>query len=342
MTNHGSNRRATMRDVAQHAGVSIKTVSRVVNDESGVRPVLVERVRKSVRELDYRPDTAARSLRLTGGRTATIALILEDVANPFSAMIGRAVENVAVPKGFMVFSASVDEDPGRERDFVGEFAARRIDGLVIAPTGDDQSYLLPHIAAGTAVVCVDREPRGLTLDTIVSTNTLGASEGVRHLISGGHRRIGFIGDLASIMTAEQRLDGYRMALADAGIPTDPSLVIRDARNEHQSEMAAMRLLTADHPPTALFTAQNLITVGALRALRRLHLNHSVALVGFDDFPLADLLEPGVTVVAQQPTAMGGLAAELLLARITDPATLPGRHLVPTNLIRRGSGEIAAP
>jgi LacI family transcriptional regulator, galactose operon repressor len=333
-------RRPTMRDVAQLADVSLKTVSRVVNDEPGVSAALAVRVRRAIDELGFRPHPGARLLR-TDGRTSAIALLLEDVANPFSAAVQRAVENEARERGVVVFSASIDEDPARERALAREFGGRRADGLLLAPAGDDQSYLTDELPAGTPVVCVDREANNLAVDSVITTNALGAAEGVRHLAAAGHRRIAFLGDRRSIRTAEHRYEGYRDALVSLGLPLDPGLVVHDLRDSADADGAVTALLARPDPPTALFTAQNLITIGAVRALRRLGAEWSVALVGFDDVLLADLLSPGVTVVAQNPAAIGRTAANLLFARIGGDTSPPGVRLVPTTLIRRGSGELPA-
>lgn len=332
-------RRPTMRDVAARAGVSFKTVSRVVNGEPGVSPALVARVRRAVQELDFRPNAGARVLRRTDRRTASIALLLEDVANPFSAALARAVEDEAVPRGVMVFSASLDEDPDRERALVEEFCGRHADGLLIAPAGADQSYLAAELRRGTAIVCVDRPPRGLELDSVVTTNAVGARDAVRHLAAAGHRRIAFLGDRPTIDTAQRRYEGYREALESLGLPFDPRLVCNDLRDAATADGAATALLSGAAPPTALFTAQNMVTIGVVRALRRLGLEQVVAVVGFDDFLLADMLSPGVTVVAQDPAAIGRIAAGLLFARIAGDRGPAQARLVPTTLVRRGSGEI---
>lgn len=331
-----------MRDVAARAGVSFKTVSRVVNGEPGVSPELATRVRSAVDELGFRPNAGARVLRRTDRRTASIALLLEDVGNPFSAVLARAVEDEAVPRGVMVFAASLDEDPARERALVDEFGARHADGLLLAPAGEDQSYLAAELARGTAVVCVDRPPRGIEVDSVVTTNALGARAAVRHLGGFGHRRIAYLGDRSTIDTARRRFEGYREGLDAVGVPFDHRLVAHDLRDPADADDAVTALLALPSPPTALFTAQNMVTVGAVRALRRLGLEHAVALVGFDDFLLADLLSPGVTVVAQDPAAIGRTAARLLFARIGGDRRAVQSRLVPTVLIRRGSGEIRPP
>ncbi len=335
-------RRPTMRDVAALAGVSLKTVSRVVNGEPGVSSTLGRRVRDAIEELDFRPNIGARSLRRAGGRTATVGLLLEDVSNPFSSTLQRAVEDVAIPRGVMVFTASLDEDPQRERELTRAFSARRADGLIIAPASNDQSYLESEVRAGTAIVCIDREARRLEVDSVLTTNVAGSMAGVRHLIDHGHRRIAFLGDRADITTAQQRYEGYAEALKAAGIPLDTSIVLSDLTSQALAQAAAAQLLDQPDPPTALFTAQNLVTIGVARALRHLKREHTVAVVGFDDFPLADLLDPGITVVAQDPTAIGRLAATVLFDRIGGSDAPPATHVVPTRLITRGSGEIQPP
>lgn len=332
-------RRPTLRDVAARAGVSFKTVSRVVNDEPGVSPALAAQVRRVIDELEFRPNAGASSLRRSGGRTSSIGLLLEDVSNPYSAAIHRAVEDEATPRGVLVFSGSLDEDPARERELVRAFSARRVDGLLLVPASSDQAYLEREVRAGTAIVCLDREARGLPVDSVITTNATGAAEGVRHLAAAGHRRIAYLGDKAEILTARLRYEGYREALAQLDVPLDESLVVHDLRDPLIADGAVTRLVDRPDPPTALFTAQNLVTIGAVRALRRLGLERSVAVVGFDDFPTADLLDPGVTVVAQDPTAMGRLAAGILFRRIAGETAPPVSHVVPTTLLRRGSGEI---
>ena len=335
-------RRPTMRDVAAVAGVSLKTVSRVVNGEPGVSGTLGRRVREAIDELDFRPNIGASSLRRIGGRTATVGLMLEDVSNPYWSALQRAVEDVAIPRGSMVFSASLDEDPLREWELARAFSTRRADGLIIAPASNDQSYLESEVQAGTVIVCVDREARGLAVDSVITTNTAGSTTAVMHLLDQGHRRIAFLGDRAAITTAQQRFDGYRDAMRSAGLTVEEVLVRQELSSQDQAEEATAELLALAEPPTALFTAQNLVTIGAARALRRLGREHRVAHVGFDDFPLADLLTPAVTVVAQDPARIGHLAATLLFDRIAGSGGPPATHVVPAELIRRGSGEIPPP
>jgi LacI family transcriptional regulator len=333
--------RPTMREVAALAGVAIKTVSRVVNGVPTVDPAIVARVREAADKLGYRPNLTASSLRRGDGRTATIGMLVEDAANPFSAALTRTVENVARERGVLVLVGSLDEDPARERELARALIDRRVDGLVIVPAGRDQSYLISEQHTGTCMVFVDREAGLLAADAVVSDNRQGAVTAVNHLLKAGHRRIAYLGDRASIPTAAQRFDGYRHALEVAHIEYDDGIVRHTGSSETAAIAATEQLLSLPDPPTALFTSQNFVTVGAVRALRALGLQDTVAHLGFDDFPLADILSPGISVIAQDVEQMGRTAAEMLFRRLDgDPA--PTRTTtVPTRLIQRGSGEIPA-
>ena len=329
-----------MRDVAALAKVSIKTVSRVVNGESGVSPGLARRVVAASERLNYRHNLTASSLRRSDGRSATIGVVLEDVANPFSSALHRSIEDVAVKRGVLVLAGSSDEDEDRERKLVSAFASRRVDGLIIQPSSHDHSYLLTERRAGTAIVFVDRPPAFLDADTVLTDNAVGVRRGIRHLVVHGHRRIGYLGDMHTIATAAERHRGYLDELANQKIEVDERLVRLDLRGIEKSEAAVTELLGHSHPPTALFTGQNLITIGAFRALRRLGLHKQVALIGFDDILLADLLEPGITVIAQDPAAIGRAAAQVLFRRLDGDRSPSEHQIVLTRLIARGSGEIA--
>jgi LacI family transcriptional regulator len=181
----------------------------------------------------------------------------------------------------------------------------------------------------------------LPADSVLADNRDGATRGVEHLIRHGHRRIAFLGDLTSITTAADRYAGYQDALRAAGLTADPRIVRRDLHTAAAAETAVMELLTGPEPPSALFSGQNLVTLGTVRALRACGVQHRIALVGFDDVPLADLLDPPVTVVAQDVMAIGTLAARILFRRIDGDSSPPREHIVPTRLIERGSGEIRA-
>jgi LacI family transcriptional regulator len=328
-----------MVDVAALAGVALKTVSRVVNSEPGVSPELEARVRRAIEQLNYRRDANAATLRRVGGKTQTIGLVLEDVSNPFSSELHRAVEDAARERGVLVFAGSCDEDPERERDLIGSFRERRVDGIIVVPASHDHTYLYEERRAGTALVFVDRPASHLDADSIVSDNFGGAARAAAHLLERGHRRIGFLGDLLSISTAEERLRGYTHALESAGIRLDDDVVRTELRDPDAAARAVEAMLALPDPPTAFFTGQNLLTIGGVHALRRASRERDIALIGFDDISLADLLDPAISVVAQDAQAIGRAAADQLFRRL-DGDTAPAVHrVIPVSLIARGSGEI---
>ena len=338
----GPHARATMRDVAALAGVSLKTVSRVVNHEAGVSPELAARVGRAAEQLDYRPNLTASNLRRADQRTATIGLLVEDVGNEFFAAIHRGVEEVTRERGVIVMAASLDRDPDLERDLVSALASRRVDGLILTPTAPDQDYLATELRSRMPIVAVDRTPVGVDIDAVLTDNRAAAARGVAHLIAHGHRRIAFIGGEERLTTERDRFAGYADALADAGIAIDPALVHHGAADSDAGVEVAGAMLDSAKPPTAIFSGQNLITMGCVRALRERGLRTTVALVGFDDFAMADLLDPAVTVVAQDAREMGRRAAELIFARMTDFDAPTTTQIVPAALITRGTGEIPAP
>ncbi|WP_431038900.1 LacI family DNA-binding transcriptional regulator [Streptomyces sp. P6-2-1] len=327
--------RPTMKDVAARAGVGLKTVSRVVNDEPGVTPDTERRVREAIAALGFRRNDSARVLRK--GRTASVGLILEDLADPFYGPLSRAVEEVARAHGALLINGSSAEDPERERELALALCARRVDGLVVIPAGDDHRYLQPEIAAGMAAVFVDRPAGGIEADVVLSDSFGGARDGVRHLLAHGHRRVGFIGDMPRIHTAAERLRGYRAALAEAGITPDPEWVSLGVTDPGRVRDAAHAMLAGPEPVTAVFAGNNRVTVTVVRVLAE-HVR-PVALVGFDDFELADLLDPGVTVVAQDAAQLGRTAAQRLFGRLDGAAHEAERFILPTRLIPRGSGEL---
>ncbi|WP_431047357.1 LacI family DNA-binding transcriptional regulator [Streptomyces sp. P1-3] len=327
-----------MKDVAARAGVGLKTVSRVVNGEPGVTPDTERRVQEAITALGFRRNDSARILRK--GRTASIGLVLEDLADPFYGPLSRAVEEVARAHGALLINGSSAEDPEREQELVLALCARRVDGLVVVPAGDDHRYLEPEIAAGVATVFVDRPAARIDADAVLADSFGGARTAVAHLIAHGHRRIGFIGDQPRIHTAAERLCGYRAAMADAGLPVDEAWVSLGPTGPDRVRAAAGAMLDGPAPVTALFAGNNRVTVTIVRVLAgRIR---PVALVGFDDFELADLLSPAVTVVAQDPAQLGRTAADMLFRRLDGGADAPRRVVLPTRLIVRGSGEFPPP
>ncbi len=231
-----------MREVAAAARVSIKTVSRVVNGEPGVTRRLSDRVSAAVEKVGYRHNLTASSLRRTDGRSASVGVVLEDVANPFSSALHRSIEDVAVARGVLVFAGSSDEDENRERELIAAFTSRRVDGLIILPASHDHTYLLMERRAGTAIVFVDRPPSFFDADTVLADNTEGVRRGIRHLVAHGHRRIGYLGDLHTIATAADRHRGCIEEVAAQGLEVDERLVRLDVRGTEGAEASTTSYL----------------------------------------------------------------------------------------------------
>lgn len=340
MTGRGpSASRATMHDVAALAGVSLKSVSRVVNGEPGVSESLAQRVTEAVDELGYRHNLAASNLRRRGQRTASIGMLVQDLSNGFCSETLRAVEDRARERGVVVMAASTDEDPERERQLVQALVSRRIDGLILMPTGPDLSWLEVERSSGLAVVTVDRRPVVPELDGVMVDNTGAAAEAVRHLMAHGHRRIAFLGDATSISTAADRRDGYRAALRAGGVRPDPGLERVGLRSRAEALAATHELLDLSAPPTAIFAARNVICEGALMALREHHLSSRIALIGFDELAVAEMVSPPVSVIRQDTYEIGTRAIDLLLARLDGDVSDVRVEVVPSTLVARGSGEI---
>ena len=335
-------KRPTMKNVADLAGVGIKTVSRVVNDEPGVSEATRQRVMRATEQLQYQLDITAGSLKRSGRKTQSIGLLLPSVSNPFSGEIHRAMEDALAVRGIAVFAASLDDDPDRERKLISAFLGRRVDGLVLTTIAKSQAYMIPEHSRDLPLVFVDREPAGIEADAVVTDNEIGAAKAAAHLIQRGHTRLAYLGDRTDIQTAGRRRTGFLDGVGQAGISTSGVAVRENLHDEETAFRAAHELLTSENPPTAVFSSQNLVTFGAMRALRALGLHHKVALIGFDDFTLADMMDPGITVIAQHPERIGKLAAERILARIDGDESPAQTYVIPTELIQRGSGEIRPP
>ena len=328
-----------MREVAALAGVSLKSVSRVVNREGGVSPDVTNRVERAVAQLGYRHNLAASNLRRGDGRSAMVGALLQDVSNSFSASLLRSLEDAGRDRGVAIVASSLDEEPERELALVESLVRRRVDGLLLMPATERQEYLADDLRTGLPVVFVDRQPNGVDTDSVTIDNDLGARLAVDHLVAHGHRRIALLGDMTSIQTARARHEGYLAALRGAGIEPDPSLVVTSLRSSEDAMDGLARLLELERPPTAIFAARNSLAVGAIRALHHRGLAGRIALVGFDDFPLADIVDPPLTVIRQNVAAIGAEVAARLFARIDGDTSAPRHVVIKPELVARGSGEI---
>jgi LacI family transcriptional regulator len=324
-----------MSEVARIAGVGLKTVSRVVNREGRVSSETRARVEAAIAATGFRRNEIARSMH-PGQSSTDIGMLLGDLTNPFFAAVASAAIAVARGRGYAAVFASADEDPGAERALIDGLLGRQVAGLLIVPGGRDYAYLQAEIALGTAVVFVDRPGPGLATDEVVFDNAAGARMAVRHLVAHGHRRIATIVAPSRWVTNE-RLRGYRETLRKEAGGVDESLVRRLAHGSvAEAEQAARELLARPDPPTAFFTTTGFMTQGLLRALGP---RRDVAVVGFDDFPMADMLATPVSVVVGDPTTLGTVAAETLFTRIAGSSGPPVRQVIRPTLVPRGSGEV---
>ncbi|MBT2395372.1 LacI family DNA-binding transcriptional regulator [Streptomyces sp. ISL-100] len=335
MTNRSAGhptRRPTMTDVAELAGVSLKTVSRVINNVPSVNQEMVDSVLTAVKQLGFRRNDLARSLR-AGDSTATIGLAIEDLANPFYSTIASAVAEVAREHDTHLITASSEESPERERDLLLELCQRRADGLLVVPAGTDHSYLRLEIEMGTPVVFLDRPPTGLLCDAVFIDNRGGASAGITRLLEDGHQRIGVIMDSLAIYTMRERLAGVQAALAAAGLPYDDALIRVGVHEPEAAAGVAAGMLDSSRPPTAFFCGNNRISVGVLEELW--HRDSDAALMGFDDFELSRLMPRPLTVIAFDLRELGRKGAEMLFKRIDGDRSWPTTEVLPTTLLERG-------
>lgn len=302
----------TMRDVAARLGLSSMTVSRALRGGSGVSDATRMQVLAEAEAMGYRRNELASRLR-SGQAQALIGLVITNLANPFYSQLAVGVEEVAAERGARIILSSTGEEIGRERALIHDLVARQIEGLIVVPSGNDHAHLAPARVDRTPVVLAATPPVGIDADCVLVDDFGGTRDACRRLISRGHRRIGFLGLPASLWTGSERFRGYAAALEETGIEVDERYVSRHRGDIELAETATRALLALPEPPTALVTANNRNTVGALRALR--NNPHDIALAGFDDVELADMLQLPLSVVAYDPADVGRAAARLLFERL---------------------------
>lgn len=328
---------ATIVDVAKRAGVSTVTVSRVINDAPNVNAATRERVEMAIRELGYSPSVAARSLR--SKRTRSLALIVPDITNAFWTTVARGVEDAAQSYGYSILLCNTDEDLSKQQRYLDLMVGQRVDGMVVAPCNSDASRLAVLRHRGIATVVIDRRIEGWDVDMVYGDSRSGAYALTQHLIGLGHRRIAILSGPEGAPTGDDRIAGYRLALAEAGIDLDPRLVRRGGFSGPAGRQLTGQLLDEGLAPTAVFAANNAIALGVIEALgnRGLRIPHDIALVCFDDFPQTASFFPFLTVIAQPAYDMGANAAQLLFSRMESPVPLkPRRVVLPVRLIVRYS------
>ncbi|RME46611.1 MAG: LacI family transcriptional regulator [Chloroflexi bacterium] len=327
---------ARIKDVARRAGVSSATVSRVLAGKPHVRPELRERVWKAVEELGYQPNRVARSLRAQ--QSKIIGLVISDIQNPFFTSVVRAVEDAAYERGFSVFLCNTDEDPEKEKMYLDLMRAERVAGIIVSPTREAGTPFQSVLDDDIPVVTLDRRALDVETDAVLIDNVGATYNIVSHLIADGHRRIGAVIGTSDITTGRERMAGFARALTAHGIEMLPELVIQVLPKEQQGFEATERLLDLSNPPTAIFTGNNLLTIGALKSIhsRNLTIPDDIALAGFDEMRWSSLISPGLTVVEQPTYELGQAAADLLLKRIDDPSRSIHEVILNARLIVRQS------
>ena len=326
----------TMRDVSAMAGVSVSTVSHVVNNTRAVPDRTRQRVMDAIRSTGFMPNTIARSLKRA--ETRTLGLAIGDISNPYFTEVVHALEGAAVTAGYTLLLTDIGEDPDREVAALRALIGRRVDGLILSPSAEGGAEVIAHARRNNVpVVQIDRVA-DRDCDFVVARNSPDMRRLTLHLAALGHRRIGMLTGLPGLSSSKERIAGYRSALAEAGIALDPALMVPAASSHEPARAATHLLMELAEPPTALVASNNLMALGAMRALkdRGLAVPKDVALVAFDEFVWADLFQPRLTTIAQPCRLIGETAVKLLLDRIAEPDTPPRRIHLATTIHHRES------
>ncbi len=332
---------ATIRQVAALAGVSTATVSRVLARSGRVSPDLDAKVRAAAKQLNYQPNRAARNLRARQG--STVGVLIPDIQNLFFTAIVRGIDDEVTKFGYTVLLANSDGSAERERVYLDTFRAEGVAGLLAIPSQNDDRAFRQFLETGVPMVILDRTVPLPNVDLVSVTNREGAIQAVEHLVELGHRRIAMIGGLEAHNVGSERRAGYLAALERARIPHDAALVKDGGFEREAARDAVIELLALSDPPTAIFSANNTMSLGVLQALheRGLHVPQDISVVGFDDMPWQVAMQPPLTCVAQPTYDIGATAARLLLERIADPTRPVRRVVLETSLVvRASSGEPA--
>jgi LacI family transcriptional regulator len=313
--------------VAEAAKVSIFTVSAVLNGTSVVSDELRERVEAAIRLTGYKRNAVARSLKT--GRTQTVGVIIGDITNPFYTDVVAAIQQVLYRAGYGVMLCCNDRNVTLQEDHIAVLRDRMVDGLIISPTGDDAQLRTALEHTHVPVVLIDRILDGLECDAVIIDNRSAVDSAMRYLISLGHRRIGFVSGMLESFTGRERLAGYHEALEQNGIAREAELVQLGNFRIDEAYNATLRLMNSANPPTAIFSSNNQMVIGVMKALGHLGLScpEDVSVAGLDDFPWADAFRPQLTTVAQPVRGIGEQAAHLLLERLDGRAKGKGRRVV---------------
>jgi len=304
----------TIRDIARLAGVSVATVSGVLNNKPTVKPKLVDRVKKAMEALDYHPDQVARSLRVR--RTCTVGIVIADVTNPFFTEVIRGVEQEAQSNGYSVILCDSNEDEELERRNLSVLFSRRVDGVLLTPTSSPSAHE-SRIHQRFPIVLIDRAPLGFKGAVVMTDNFSAAYEGTRHLIQLGHRRIAIISGQLNLSNGLDRLEGFRKALQEERLALPDEYLRQGNFQSEGGYRCGLELMRLPVPPTAIFSCNNKMTLGLMRALGelRVHCPEAVSVLSFDDFEWSAYFTPRLTTIAQPTYEMGKQAMQLLLRKL---------------------------
>jgi len=336
---------SNLNDVAREAEVSIATVSRVINNSHVVNVATRTKVQDAIKKLDFHPNRVGRrlaKLKVKEGESKIIGLVLPDISNPFFVDVLKGVEDFAYDNEYAVITCNFAQDQRRGKLYLDILQSESIDGLLVAPVHGGDAKVAQLVKSGLPIVCIDRGLLEMKVDLVLANNHKGAFEAVSHFVKLGHKRIAFISGLMENPTSAERLNGYKSALQASKIRFDAALVKYGNSMYESGYVLTEELLKAAEPPTAIFTGNNLITLGALGKIHQLGLNipKDIAIIGFDDMYWSVSLNPPLTAVKQPGYDMGRYAVELLLHRIKDPTRLPVKVVFDTELkIRKSCGTV---
>ncbi|CAG5016965.1 HTH-type transcriptional repressor CytR [Dyadobacter sp. CECT 9275] len=328
----------SLKEVADKAGVSTATVSRVINSKTVVKGETELRVQKVIKQLGYRPNRVAQRLRTTNGASKLIGLLIPDIQNPFYVDVIRGIEQYAYARNFAIVIGNFSQNEERQKFYIDILKSESVDAFIVAPFPGMNDYVKELVEEGYAVVCIDRGLSNMDLDVVKVDNYQGAFDAVEHLVKVGHRRIGFISGNMQIPTTLERVSGYEAALTKNGIAIDREIIVgRNSDHTSGVELTA-QLLDLPHPPTAIFTSNNLLTLGALETIhsRGLKIPEEIAILGFDDMYWSTSLNPPLTAVRQSGFEIGRITIDLLYQRIMEPARPYVSIVLKTELMVRTS------
>lgn len=327
----------TMKDVAKRAGVSVATVSHVINETRFVSEELKQRVLQVIDEMGYQPDAVARSLRRK--ETQTIGLIVPDNSNSFFAEVARGIEDVGFEQGYSVILCNSDLNLEKELTYLDTLIAKRVDGIIFIAATAQVEHVESLVESGMPIVIADRKMPEIEVDSVLVDNFQGGYEATKHLLDLGHRRIGCITGPWDLTPSADRVAGYKAALSQHGLRADEDLIVRGDYLRQSGEMAVRRFLELSAPPTAIFACNDLMAIGAMKSIHEqgLRVPEDISIVGFDDIALASCLNPPLTTIAQPKYELGKIAAELVIQKITRSDSGEKREIVlDSHLVVRGS------